>query len=276
MIILDEAPKLILPDHYRANRPAIIRPGVDLASYFPFELDRKARRVIASELVKIGAIEDRAEARQLVEAAIPFGMFKPGAAAFPQIQTSAQTEQASGGNTTVPSGIQSGDLLILFCVISSASNTITTPSGWTQLRHSTTLRTHAVYYKTASGSETNFSIANSGSSSTSAAIYRVSGQSAAPQISTLATGLSAAPQPASLSPSWGSAKTLWFSFFYANDTGNSSTAPAGYSNSQIIGATANRAMGVAAAQIEASSEQSAAWTLLGGSASWGAYMVAVH
>lgn len=66
MIILDTPPTLILPDHYQSNRPAIIRPVGDLASYFPVELDRKTRRAIVADLVKRGDID---------KAAIPFGMF---------------------------------------------------------------------------------------------------------------------------------------------------------------------------------------------------------
>lgn len=75
MITLDTPPAIILPDHYHAKRPAIIRPGVDLANYFPVEIDRKTRRAIVAELIKAGAIEDRSELRREVEAAIPFGMF---------------------------------------------------------------------------------------------------------------------------------------------------------------------------------------------------------
>jgi hypothetical protein len=67
MISLDLPPKLILPDHYQATRPAIIRPVGDLASYFPVELDRKTRLAIVADLVRRGDID---------KAAIPFGMFK--------------------------------------------------------------------------------------------------------------------------------------------------------------------------------------------------------
>lgn len=35
MITLDTPPAIILPDHYHAKRPAIIRPGADLADSFP-------------------------------------------------------------------------------------------------------------------------------------------------------------------------------------------------------------------------------------------------
>lgn len=75
MIALDVPPKLILPDHYQGGRPAVIRPGVDLASYFPVEIDRKTRRAIVADLVGLGAADDRRKAAKLVEAAIPFGVF---------------------------------------------------------------------------------------------------------------------------------------------------------------------------------------------------------
>lgn len=79
MITLDVPPKLILPDHYQSNRPAIIRPGVDPANFFPVEIDRKTRRAIVSKLAKLGLTDDRAEAVKMVDAAILFGMFKVGA-----------------------------------------------------------------------------------------------------------------------------------------------------------------------------------------------------
>jgi len=63
MIDFVEPPKLWIPE-----RPAIIRPGIDLARYFPVDLDRHARRAIVSELIKSGRVE---------KGAIPFGMFTP-------------------------------------------------------------------------------------------------------------------------------------------------------------------------------------------------------
>lgn len=61
MIDFVEPPKLWIPE-----RPAIIRPGIDIARYFPVDLDRHARRAIVSELIKSGRVE---------KGAIPFGMF---------------------------------------------------------------------------------------------------------------------------------------------------------------------------------------------------------
>lgn len=78
MIILDQAPELILPAHYRDARPAIIRPGVNPETFFPVQWDRKERRAFVSDLVKIGRV-DRDDAVKIATA-IPFGMFKPIAA----------------------------------------------------------------------------------------------------------------------------------------------------------------------------------------------------
>ena len=77
MIIFDNPPELILPNHYKDARPAIIRSGINPDTYFPVEWDRKTRRAFVSELVKSGRI-DRNDAEKIA-VAIPFGMFKPAA-----------------------------------------------------------------------------------------------------------------------------------------------------------------------------------------------------
>jgi hypothetical protein len=96
MIILDQAPELILPAHYRDARPAIIRPGVSPDTFFPVQWDRNNRRAFVSELVKTGRI-DRDEAVNIATA-IPFGMFKPVAGGSPAATVTFQG--AVGGTTT--------------------------------------------------------------------------------------------------------------------------------------------------------------------------------
>lgn len=76
MIVLDAPPQLILPE-----RPAIIRPGVDIERYFPFDMNRHDRRAVIKELVDAGRLPPE-QARQVTRAmAIPFGQFKGNALA---------------------------------------------------------------------------------------------------------------------------------------------------------------------------------------------------
>lgn len=56
-MLLDLPPQLILPEHYEARRPAIIRPEVDPRRYFPVELTRAERRAIVAELRRSGRLD---------------------------------------------------------------------------------------------------------------------------------------------------------------------------------------------------------------------------
>lgn len=131
MIALDVPPKLILPDHYQANRPAIIRPVGDLARYFPVELDRKQRRAIVAELVKLGAVDDRAKASKLIEAAVPFGSFAPG------VHLSfVASNNGNSATAVIPASSSVGDLALVF--YAARNTTATSPAyvdleatGWT-------------------------------------------------------------------------------------------------------------------------------------------------
>lgn len=134
MITLDAPPKLILPDHYQASRPAIIRPVGDLARYFPVELDRKQRRAIVAELVKRGAVDDRAEASKLIEAAIPFGMF--ATAPIPVTLTYVDNSTSLAATITVPAGAANNDIAVLFDA-STTTGSPTVPSGFTLLSDTT-------------------------------------------------------------------------------------------------------------------------------------------
>lgn len=131
MIILDTPPTLILPDHYQANRPAIIRPVGDLANFFPVEIDRKTRRAIVSKLAKLGLIDDRAEAAKMVDAAIPFGMFGktiPFSLTFIDVLVNnSDTSSYSFGSVT----LSDPGLLVYLFSARSASNSAVTWTGST-------------------------------------------------------------------------------------------------------------------------------------------------
>jgi hypothetical protein len=48
--MIDQPPPLILPDHWAAKRPAIIRPEVDPKQHFPVRIGRAAHRAVQAEL----------------------------------------------------------------------------------------------------------------------------------------------------------------------------------------------------------------------------------
>lgn len=48
--MIDQPPPLILPDHWAAKRPAIIRPELDPQRHFPVQIGRAAHRAVHAEL----------------------------------------------------------------------------------------------------------------------------------------------------------------------------------------------------------------------------------
>lgn len=167
------------------------------------------------------------------------GMFPAAAAAASRLPlgvvntaTNAETTFGATNHTaTLPSSIQAGNLLLL--IVGAYNNTtINTPAGWTQLFHggSLSFQRTAVFYKIATGSE-GASVAFTTSSGTITAhnSYQIVGFQGTPQ-ATNAQAENQTPDPPLLTPSWGSALTLWIAAFGANIDGGpgSSTAPSGY------------------------------------------------
>jgi hypothetical protein len=52
--MIDQPPPLILPDHWAAKRPAIIRPELDPQRHFPVQIGRAERRAVQTELLRQG------------------------------------------------------------------------------------------------------------------------------------------------------------------------------------------------------------------------------
>lgn len=116
MITLDVPPKLILPERYQANRPAIICSVGDLASYFPVDIDQKTQQAIVTKLTKLGFIDDRAKASKLIEAAIPFGVFKPSSRVLVEFTDSAITSADTTSYSFTNIAIGSGERYVIVCV----------------------------------------------------------------------------------------------------------------------------------------------------------------
>jgi hypothetical protein len=172
----------------------------------------------------------------------------PAHGAFPAVATTghaATTPASTTINATVPSGIAAGNLLLLFAVAVNPANEDTTFSGltgWTQLctanePSATFSASGEVYYKFASGSETNFTFTASASIEAAVRIWRITGAHASTPPECTATVFTGdVANSDSLTVSWGSADNLWFSLFGKYNCNDAVTAyPASYTSNQYEG-----------------------------------------
>ena len=209
---------------------------------------------------------------------------------FPTVETTATYDDGEDSydtrNVTLPSGIASGDLLVMFCnTVSAWSGGISVPSGWTALYTSVFSGESGdkvrCFYKTATGSEgSTVAVATPDWTRMSAVTFRISGWDSgeAPEAGTPAVNSgSTAPNPPSLTPSWGSDKTLWLAVSHSS-AGSSVSYPTNYSGGVTAYSGVDNAYhartAVAVRELEATSEDPGAFTL-GSSATWVANTVAV-
>lgn len=210
-----------------------------------------------------------------------------GEAAFPVVE-GTNVGGTSGFSFTatfaapLPSGIQSGELLIVFCHF--GNGTLTTPSGWNLLFTATAgTGRFSGFYRVATGSEgSTVSITGSASSSWAINSYRISGYQGSPECGTAATGTGFSPDPPSLSPSWGAKKTLWIAAMgRQTGSGTTSTVPANYTDplnyAHSVIAVVSAQCSSGRRELEASSENPAAFSSgSGGTPEWVAQTVAVQ
>jgi hypothetical protein len=196
--------------------------------------------------------------------------------AFPTVAaTNTSVTAVADVNHTVslPASISAGDLLVVFFGV--FTGTVTTPTGWTSL--DALSGWYKFLYRVADGSEGATLAVATGSSTVAIHLsYRITGQhaSTAPEVGTRATATSANPNPPSLDPAgWGAEDTLWIVFNNA-DGSDTTGYPASYSNG-IATFTGSTAGGMAARQLNATSEDPGTFTLTG-SVQWQANTVAVR
>ena len=209
------------------------------------------------------------------------------ASSYPTVEatnTSTESSYAQTHDVSLPTGIESGDLLLLFFAIQAQSDgAVLTPSGWTQL-YGADVGTNGemrCWYRTANGAEgATVTVDSSPGGGVSAHVtYRISGWDASevPEAATPATGTSTSPDSASLTPSWGSAKALWLTAAHASAS-TSATQPTNYGDLKHANTGGTNAwhaqMAVASRENEASSENPGAWTI-GTSVVWVAGTVGV-
>lgn len=168
--------------------------------------------------------------------------------AFPTVAGLQETTVASMSTThniSLGATVNAGDLLVMIFVGSQVgadqTYTITDPSGFTllfedQFNVAGQNRQHTgVYYKVATGSEggTTVNVATSASVSAVAHVYRITTgtHNSAVEASTRSEAEAANPNPPSLTPSWGSADTLWIAVATWEDSDFFATAaPSSYTN----------------------------------------------
>lgn len=212
--------------------------------------------------------------------------------AFPVIVSSATTATVGTSATTtyainLPASVASGDMMLMFLQYRRGNRLVT---GFTQAWNTassfnagggSTWQAY-VFWRISDGTEGSSTTVTitTGSENVIATVFRITGAQSV-GAGTTANSVSAAPNPPNLSPSWGSAKTLWFIFISTpNGTLSLSAYPTNYSSSQttvsaVPGNNLGQRMWVAAYSNQASSEDPAAATL-SASDSWSAQTVGVQ
>ena len=207
---------------------------------------------------------------------------------FPVVAGSASSAKTGTSGSThavsLPSGIQSGDLLMVFWAdANDASTAVNIPAGWTALYNdvwgSSNVR-HVAFYRVATGSEGTTLNVTAGAERSAHTSYRIAAGSyqgipvATPQVNTSTQF----PDPPNLVTGFGNVPTLFIAA--AHVTGAPSiSAPSGYSNmvSGYSGAAgvAHARVATAVRELTAASDDPASFTL-DASRSWSAYTVAVQ
>lgn len=198
--------------------------------------------------------------------------------------TSGFSTASTSHNVAMPASVSSGDLLIIqLGTGQTGANTITTPSGWTLLHSGAPGSFRVVtFYKVASGTEggTTVAVAMTTSLRASAIVHRiqVGTFSSSPEISAV-NGTGTTPDPPNLSPTWGSANTLWIASFASINNGAISAYPFPNNNVTVsdggAGGTGASRMGSCTSEQTVSSLNPGSFTK-SGSVGWWAMTVGVR
>ncbi len=157
--------------------------------------------------------------------------------AFPQVQTTALSEETNNvteHTVNLPSGIVSGDLLVVWFGFASIDTGFTFPAGWNLLDSTfVTLLDTAVYYRIADGTEgSTITVTTDDAHKSGVITHRIDGTSGnAPElaVATPPSGNDKAPNPPDLTPSWGAKDTLWLAGFISSQADWVAT-PANYTD----------------------------------------------
>jgi hypothetical protein len=189
---------------------------------------------------------------------------------YPVVESTAVYTSAGSAVTTapitMPSNIITGDLLIMVVKL-GATNTATTPTGWTLLSSRSSTGDSYIYYKVSNGSEgSTVNLTPSASSHVSAITYRISNYEGTPEAAFASTNVN---DPPSLTTSWSSTKNLFIAACTTRQSNNAFTAaPTNYSNLKTIGdpssgTTTHVRLATATREVNSDTENPGAFTTTG-------------
>lgn len=221
--------------------------------------------------------EDEADERAALGAPLNDAL----ACVFPDhVDSTSGSESAPATSHTVglPGSITAGQRLVAIIAGQGATQSFSWPGGWTEIKDSVSnLSCIAVAYRDCDGTEgASITVTSNLSRSCAWDVIRTTNHDPAyaPEVSTGAGfSLSTSADPDSLSPSWGSDKSLWVAVSANNGAAGARTVsayPSNYSIGQTnvlgtdVGTEDNEiGLGVALRQLEAASEDPGAFTLSG-------------
>jgi len=199
---------------------------------------------------------------------------------------SAHGTPVSSHTDSLPSGIQSGDLLLVVfqTQYGDAHDVTWPPSGWTSLAHygSNTLQNLCVAYKVATGSEgSSLTVTTSIDVRSVRQTFRITDYSGTPELAgTSSETTSDTPNPPNLSPTWGCKPTLWIAGFggLIDDGGGRtvSSYPSGYSDGLYREQTAGYVCVGTARKVEAKSSEDPGVFTLSDSIYWRTFTIGVR
>lgn len=189
------------------------------------------------------------------------------------VNTGTDVSIATSATVQLPSGIVSGNLLL---IIGGFGTTCNTPlaTGWTGVASGRM----CYWYRQADGSEgATVSVSWTNSSNMRFRTFRISGNASgvAPEFSTTVTGTSANPDAGNLTPSWGAKNTLWINAARWSTTGTVTSYASGMTDNQYSSVLDTPRLGVATQNLNAASNNTGAWTLTDASAVWWINTIAV-
>lgn len=202
--------------------------------------------------------------------------------------TAATSNNASANTTsstvTLPASVAAGDLLVVLLASDLlTAPAFTFPAGWTKLADvADTAHTGCIAYAIAAGGETSIAVTHT-TERTNQIAWRIPAAewhgTTVPEIGTIATGNSSVPNPTGVTPSWGSAATLWLAACAWDDSTlpTLTSYPTNYTDAQANSVAGSSAARVAGAwrTLTATSEDPGNFVLTG-KETWQAWTVAVR
>lgn len=187
---------------------------------------------------------------------------------FPIVETTSIDSDASSSSPvmTLPSGIQSGDLLIAL-IGGAGLNSIGIPVGWTQILTDASVSISfarlSIFARVADGLEGS-TVTFSGVGTVVDPIfigYRISGADGLPEANSFRQA-NQNPSPPNLTPSGGAKDYLWLTGYYKRNT-PVGTPPSGYS-SKVSNPVFGDSIETAQRDLNAASEDPGLWTIPSG------------